>query len=256
MSKQGVAILWSYVVDAENAAAFEHAYGPQGEWCALFEKSPEYLGTELFRDADGAYVTIDRWTRVEAYEAFLEEHAAEYRRIDAACDALTKSERLVGRFSPVSARPLCKLRQVEEDDLPIFFRHQDDPDAARMAVFPRRDREAFMTHWRTKVLANPENTTRAVVVGGRVAGNVVAWTQEGRRLVGYWLGKEHWGRGVATRAVAAFLEHEPTRPLYAWVAESNRASIRVLEKTGFVPADADVHVAADGVRERLFRFGT
>jgi RimJ/RimL family protein N-acetyltransferase len=249
-----VAILWSYVVEPSNAAAFERAYGPQGEWCALFERSASYLGTELFRDADGAYVTIDRWTSAAAYEAFLEEHAAEYRRIDALCETLTKSERLVGRFSPVSMRPSVALRNVEEDDLPIFFRHQDDPDAARMAAFPRRDHEAFMTHWRTKVLANPENMTRAVIVDGRVAGNVVAWTGDGRRFVGYWLGQEHWGRGVATRAVAAFLEQERTRPLFAWVAETNRASIRVLEKSGFAlarPGD-EAHVGADGVRERLF----
>jgi hypothetical protein len=101
---EGVAILWSYVVDPEHVPAFERAYGPDGPWAALFQKSPDYLGTEFFRDTDGAYVTIDRWRSTAAYEAFLREHATEYHRIDAACEALTKSERAVGRWTAVRVR--------------------------------------------------------------------------------------------------------------------------------------------------------
>jgi RimJ/RimL family protein N-acetyltransferase len=232
---RSVAILWSYVVDAKSVDAFEHAYGSDGEWAVLFAKSPDFLGTELFRDADGAYVTIDRWSTAEAYDAFLEQHADEYARIDAECERLTQSERFIGRMVPVARRPQCTLRNVEEDDLPIFFAHQDDAEAASRAAFPRRDRDAFMVHWRTKVLANPSNRTKAIVIGGRVAGNVVSWTDGDKRLVGYWIGREYWGAGVATRALTAFLEHdERTRPLHAWVAEGNAASIRVLEKSGFV----------------------
>jgi hypothetical protein len=36
------------------------------------------------------------------------------------------------------------LRDVTEDDLPIFFEHQQDPDANRMAAFPAREREALI----------------------------------------------------------------------------------------------------------------
>ena len=47
------------------------------------------------------------------------------------------------------------------------------------------------------------------------------------------IGRQYWGKGVATTALAAFLHHVQARPLYAHVAKHNRASLRVLEKCGF-----------------------
>ena len=126
-----------------------------------------------------------------------------------------------------------QLREVQQDDLPILFEHQREPEANLMAAFPARDRDDFMAHW-TRILANPTGTARTIVADGTVAGNVVCWEESGRREVGYWIGREHWGRGIATRALAAFLEEEPVRPLYAHVAVHNLGSIRVLEKCGFV----------------------
>ena len=55
----------------------------------------------------------------------------------------------------------------------------------------------------------------------------------GQREVGYWIGKEYWGQGIATRALSEFLEQVPLRPLRAVVAKHNRGSLRVLEKCGF-----------------------
>jgi RimJ/RimL family protein N-acetyltransferase len=125
------------------------------------------------------------------------------------------------------------LRDVEEDDLPIFFEHQRDPAATQMAAFPAREREAFFLHWRVNVLGNASGRTKTIVVDGSVAGNVVSWEQGGKRLVGYWVGRDFWGRGVATAAVTEFVAHETTRPLHAYVAAHNVGSIRVLEKCGF-----------------------
>jgi RimJ/RimL family protein N-acetyltransferase len=125
-----------------------------------------------------------------------------------------------------------RLREVEEADLPTLYEHQLDEEATRMAAFPSRDREAFMAHW-ARILRDDSGTKRTVLVGDRVVGNVVSWDQDGERLVGYWIGREHWGRGIATRALAAFLLVDTTRPMRAHVARHNRASIRVLEKCGF-----------------------
>ncbi len=103
-----------------------------------------------------------------------------------------------------------------------------------MADFPSRDHDAFMTHWRVKVLGNATGGKKTVVIDGAVAGNVVSWDQDGKRLVGYWLGRAHWGRGVATAALAEYLSHHETRrPLHAYVSAHNLGSIRVLEKCGF-----------------------
>lgn len=150
--------------------------------------------------------------------------------------------------------PAPMLRDVLEADLSIFFEHQCDPVAAHMAAFEPRERDAFMEHWQTKVLGNPANMAKTIVVDGHVAGHVASWEQDGRRLVGYWIGRAHWGKGVATRALLGFLAHETTRPVHAWVAEDNVASIRVLEKCGFRRDDAvGLHTGDDGVVELLMR---
>lgn len=128
-----------------------------------------------------------------------------------------------------------QLRNVEPGDLPIFYEHQIDPDATRMAAFHSRDRAVFDAHWATNILGNPATVTRTILVDGQVAGNIGSWPQDGVRLVGYWIGKEYWGQGVATRALAAFLRLVTERPLYAHVAQHNAGSIRVLEKCGFRP---------------------
>jgi RimJ/RimL family protein N-acetyltransferase len=137
------------------------------------------------------------------------------------------------------------LRDVIQDDLPIFFEHQQDPEANRMAAFPAREWDAFMAHWRANVLGDASNRKKTIVVDGSVAGNIVSWEQAGKRLVGYWIGRAYWGRGVATAALAEFLGHETTRPLYAYVAAHNAGSIRVLEKCGFR--------RVGGVEDDLFR---
>ena len=126
-----------------------------------------------------------------------------------------------------------RLRNVEPSDLPIFYEQQLDPDATQMAAFPSRDRAAFDAHWATNILGNPAAVKQTILVDGQVAGNIGSWPQDGVRLVGYWIGKEYWGKGVATRALAAFLKIVTERPLYAHVARHNVASIRVLEKCGF-----------------------
>lgn len=130
------------------------------------------------------------------------------------------------------------LRDVLESDLPVFFEHQRDPEATRMADFPARDRETFDAHWE-RVLADEANTVKTIVFEGQVAGNAVSWEQDGRRLVGYWLGKEFWGKGLATKALTELVDDLAMRPLYAYVAPTNIGSIRVLEKCGFARSDED-----------------
>jgi RimJ/RimL family protein N-acetyltransferase len=141
-----------------------------------------------------------------------------------------------------------ELRDVAESDLPIFYEHQLDPEANRMAAFVARDRDAFMAHW-ARILVDDSCIAKTVLVDGQVAGNVGSFDMEGQRLVGYWIGKRHWGKGVATRALSTFLELDTARPLHARVAASNVASIRVLEKCGYILCGHESH--ADGVEELI-----
>jgi RimJ/RimL family protein N-acetyltransferase len=133
---------------------------------------------------------------------------------------------------------LSVLRDVLESDLPVFFEHQRDPEATAMADFPARDRDAFDAHWE-RVLADPSLYKKTIVFEGQVAGNIGSWAQDGRRLVGYWVGKEFWGKGLATQALTELIDELDTRPLYAYVAKTNIGSIRVLEKCGFDRSDED-----------------
>jgi len=143
-----------------------------------------------------------------------------------------------------------RLRNIEPNDLPIFYEQQLDADATRMAAFPARNRAAFDAHWATNILGNPAAINQTIVVDGQVAGNIGSWTQDGVRLVSYWIGKEHWGKGVATRALAAFLHLVTERPLRAHVAKHNVGSIRVLEKCGFsVEREESGGVAGEDVTE-------
>lgn len=119
------------------------------------------------------------------------------------------------------------LREVVESDLDAFFQHE--PEANRIAAFPARDREPFDAHWR-RLLADDSLTKKTIVYEGEVGGNVGCWEQEGRRLVGYWIGRKFWGKGLATRALQEHTGAVTQRPLHAWVATSNVASIGVLEK--------------------------
>jgi RimJ/RimL family protein N-acetyltransferase len=126
-----------------------------------------------------------------------------------------------------------RLRDVEPDDLPTIFEQQLDTDATRMAGFPSRDRAAFDAHWASNILGNPMAITQTVLVDDQVAGYIGSWQQDGILLVGYWFGKEYWGKGLATEALARFLCIVTARPIHAHVARHNLASIRVLEKCGF-----------------------
>jgi RimJ/RimL family protein N-acetyltransferase len=67
--------------------------------------------------------------------------------------------------------------------------------------------------------------------------------------LGYWLFVEARGRGVATRAVRAMIEHAQANGIArveAHVRVGNTASERVLERAGF---------AREGVKRRLLRHG-
>jgi RimJ/RimL family protein N-acetyltransferase len=140
------------------------------------------------------------------------------------------------------------LRDVTQSDLPIFFEQQLDPEATRMAAFPARDGDAFTAHW-TKILGDETITKKTILFDGHVAGNIVSFEQGGKPQVGYWIGKEYWGKGIATKALSKFLGYVEARPLYAHVAKHHIASIRVLEKCGFTICGEDKEFSNAGGEE-------
>ena len=128
------------------------------------------------------------------------------------------------------------LREVRQQDLPFFFRQQLDGDANWQVAFTSRDpadRAAFDEHWRA-LLAKDDLFIKTIERRGEVLGYITRYSFDGAPSVAYWIGREYWGKGVATEALRKFLALILERPLFARAASDNAGSLRVLEKCGFV----------------------
>ena len=106
-AKSRYVVAWQFVIRPGREAKFEAAYGPEGDWGQLFRRDPNYVRTELVRDIENPrrYLTLDYWASEQAYGNFRAQHAEEYKRIDTRCEALTESEKLIGKFVTVDSTP-------------------------------------------------------------------------------------------------------------------------------------------------------
>ncbi|MBX3406737.1 MAG: GNAT family N-acetyltransferase [Phycisphaeraceae bacterium] len=136
---------------------------------------------------------------------------------------------------------MIALRRVADTDLPTLFTHQLDAAACHMAAFTSddpTDRAAFDAHW-AKILAKDTVIVRTVIVRDsagpeQVAGHIASFMRGDEREVTYWIGREFWGKGVATRALQGLLDEVKDRPIFGRAAADNAPSIRVLLKCGFI----------------------
>jgi RimJ/RimL family protein N-acetyltransferase len=128
-----------------------------------------------------------------------------------------------------------RLRAPIEQDFPIFFACLRDAASARMAAFGTNDSnaEGLAARWK-KAVVDASTVQRAIVVDGDVVGWVASFLREGQLEVTYWVARSHWGRGIASAALAQLLEAVVVRPIHASAAKDNAASLRVLGKCGFV----------------------
>jgi RimJ/RimL family protein N-acetyltransferase len=127
------------------------------------------------------------------------------------------------------------LRDVRDSDLEIFWEQLSDPVLQQMAAVTRKyhyDRGEFDGHW-ARVRSGSEVLVQTILADGVVAGHVAAFGPPSEREVTYVVGRRHWGRGIATAALAALIDLDPARPLHADVAADNHGSLRVLAKCGF-----------------------
>jgi RimJ/RimL family protein N-acetyltransferase len=125
-----------------------------------------------------------------------------------------------------------------------MFELQLDPESNHMAVTIPRTREAFDSTW-TKALVDPGITARAILFGEALVGYISCFPRDSQDHVGYWIDRAYWGMGIASRALHLLLREVANRPLVATAATSNGASVRVLQKCGFVVERIRISPASD-----------
>jgi len=132
--------------------------------------------------------------------------------------------------------PRLTLRSARPDDLEAMHAVLSDPRATRWWSTPPHDRLEQTVAWLDSMIANgPDNPDFVIERDGVVIGKAGFWKLP---EVGYILHPDHWGQGVASEAVGAAIDHVfPTLALDELVADvdpGNAASIRLLERLGFV----------------------
>lgn len=145
-----------------------------------------------------------------------------------------------------TAAPAVAVRPLEDRDLDLIFDQMRDPESVHMAAFTPADpddRAAFDAHM-ARVRARPDVTSLAVTCDGELAGHIASFVVDGDTEVTYWIGRQWWGKGVASRALELLLELNPVRPVHARAASDNVASLRVLAKAGFVPVGREISFAS------------
>jgi RimJ/RimL family protein N-acetyltransferase len=145
------------------------------------------------------------------------------------------------------------LRDVTELDLQEFYTHHETHLTAAAGGVNLTDRIAFVERWR-RILDEPKCKTRTIVAQGQVVGYIGHFVRDGQPEISYVLGKQHWGKGLATDALLQFLREIAVRPLYARAAKDNTGSIRVLQKCGFSVVGEGRFIAAPGHEFEEFIF--
>lgn len=108
-------------------------------------------------------------------------------------------------------------------------------------TFPHPYTVGNAVEWIAFTLTQQPVRNMAVVCNGNIAGSIGVMTKEDvyRKSIeiGYFLGEQYWGKGIATKAVSLLLDYINTNfdvmRIYAEVFVHNTASMKVLEKNGF-----------------------
>ena len=93
--------LWRFAVPAGTEQRFVAAYKSDGDWARLFAAAPGFMRTELWREADGTYLTADHWESAAAFERFQADVGEAYRQLDDELEGIAGIETFVGAFDLV-----------------------------------------------------------------------------------------------------------------------------------------------------------
>ncbi|HWA58264.1 MAG TPA: GNAT family protein [Gemmatimonadales bacterium] len=137
-------------------------------------------------------------------------------------------------------RPLAPADAGEVHDLITRNRaHLDQWLRWSSSIQSRADADALIAQFEEKQ-ARGDGFHLGIWVDGRLAGGCVCWSihrQNRNAEIGYWLGADRTGRGLATRSAAAAIDHliggERLHRIEMQCAVDNRASRAIPERLGF-----------------------
>lgn len=137
------------------------------------------------------------------------------------------------------------LKPTTLQDLDLLFLYQKDEVSNQMAAFTAEDpndKEAYMEKW-LKIIENPAINMQTIFMDNINVGSVFCFEMMGETNVSYWIDRQYWGKGIATKALNLFLEKVNKRPLVGRTAFDNYGSQKVLENCGFTLSDKEVDFA-------------
>ena len=159
-----------------------------------------------------------------------------------------------------------KLRPWTEDDAETLYRYASDPEVGTRAGWPPHKsvdesreiiRTLFMndTTWAIELKETGEPIG---AIGYGPSCDCGLPTREGEPIVGYWVAKPYWNKGICTEALGLMLDHirRHTRltSLVCGHYTDNPASGRVMTKCGFVPTGEECFLnEPEGVDNRPVR---
>ena len=145
------------------------------------------------------------------------------------------------------------LRPWRESDAPALFKYASDPEVGPRAGWPpHKSVEESLEIIRTVfndatntwaiVLKETDEPIGAMGYGPSCQCNLPA--REDEPLIGYWVGRPYWNRGICTEALRLMIDHirqtTDIRSLISGHFIDNPASGRVMEKSGFIPTGETV----------------
>ena len=155
------------------------------------------------------------------------------------------------------------LRPIEKGDIETIAALANDRDIARMALLlPYPYTVSDARTWLDYISKTEKEHVFAILSGKKLIGviGLVNEPEHKRAELGYWLGKEYWGKGFMTGAVQMMLGYAfgvlKVNKVYASVFADNEASQKVLKNNGFVPEGVlKEHVIRMGTVHDLMYFG-
>ena len=136
------------------------------------------------------------------------------------------------------------LRAWREGDASALSEHANNPKVWRNMSdsFPHPYTLEIAEHWVRRGHIDFGGDNWAIAYEDQVVGGCGIHQQAGQfrcnAEIGYWLAEPHWGRGIVTQVARVLTARALTRPeitrVYAPIHGHNRASMRVVEKSGFV----------------------